>query len=442
MSKKIRDYLFLVFIGLFVFLTVIFSLYASGYKFNLSWPLKLNKFLQKTGMLIVSTTPSGATIYLNDKPLSTSSFSLWRKNYLTSDAKIKNLLPGDYTLSLERSGYWPFEKKIRIDSGQTTFVENINLFRFNEPSLVTLTIPGELKISPNNRYLYLAQTKEIWNLKSQSVKTLPLETVTAGQWLSNDKLLAGGYIFNPEKTADLDYTKIIGAEASHWFYEEATGRLYYQNKNSLNRLEADSRTNTLLINGENFLTYEPRSDHLFLVVSKENRTILQDYNIKTQKVDSERELPNVGLYQFVPDKQKFLSLYDSKNKTLYLFNPSDLKNSNETIKNIISWQWPSPEQLIYNNAWEIYSFDVRQNRAALITRVSEEITKIIWHQGSEYLIFSTAKSLNIVDLKNGTITTIFRAAKIADLALDEKNDLLYFWADINNQKGIYKILLQ
>ena len=112
MSKKFRDRLFLFFIAIFILMTVLISLYASGYKFNLSWPLKFNRLLQKTGMLNVATIPKGAYIFLNDKEQTGAVFSLFKKDSLTTPNKIKNILPGEYVLRLEREGYWPYEKKI------------------------------------------------------------------------------------------------------------------------------------------------------------------------------------------------------------------------------------------------------------------------------------------------------------------------------------------
>jgi len=441
MSKKIRDYLLLAFVVSFVFLTVIFSLYASGYKFNLSWPLKFNKLLQKTGMLIVASQPAGATIYLNNKPQKDSSFKPWKKNYLTTSAKIKNILPGEYLLRLELAGYWPFEKKISVNSGETTFAEDINLFLAAEPLLITPTVKSELTISQNKKYLYLAALKQIWNLKSSQAKELP-GAETSSQWLAGDKLLSAGIIFSAEKTTELNYRKMIGSEAKQWFYEENTGRLYYQHQNSLNRLESDGRTNTLILNNRSDATFEPRNDHLYLVNENQGQIVLQDYNLKNKKIDQELVLPTVGQYRFIFDGQATLSLYDEKNKTLYLINPNNLGANPTTLKNVISWQWLGNGRLLYNNPWEIYLFDLKTNQTSLVTRVSEAITKIIWHPDNNYLIFSSAQSLKAVDLKNGTTINLLSAAQIANPVLDEKNDYLYFWADINQQQGIYKILLQ
>ncbi len=154
MSKRIRDSLFIAFVFLFIVLTILVSLYATGYKFNLRWPPRLSAILVKTGMLVVDTNPSGAIIYLNDKPQTNPVLSVFSKNYVTTNAKIKNILPGQYDLRLERDGYWPFTGKINIYSGQTSFVENVNLFRNNLPMLVATSTTSNLLLSPNRQYLY------------------------------------------------------------------------------------------------------------------------------------------------------------------------------------------------------------------------------------------------------------------------------------------------
>lgn len=111
MSPKTRNYLFIFFIVFFIVGTVLISLYASGYRLSLSWPLKFNRLLIKTGALNLDTNPRGAVIYLNGQARNEAALLSFKKNILTTPAKIRNLLPGEYDLTLERDGYWPFQKK-------------------------------------------------------------------------------------------------------------------------------------------------------------------------------------------------------------------------------------------------------------------------------------------------------------------------------------------
>ena len=107
MSKKFRDFLFIAFIVLFVFITFFVSVYAVGYSLNISWPPRFDQVFQKTGMLILDSEPTGASIFLNGNKQRRSFLLDLGRNEITTPVKIKNLPPGEYTLRLEKEGYWP-----------------------------------------------------------------------------------------------------------------------------------------------------------------------------------------------------------------------------------------------------------------------------------------------------------------------------------------------
>lgn len=406
MSKKIRDYIFIVFTILFIAGTIIISLYASGLQINFSWPLSFNRLLIKTGMIAIKTDPKGATIYLNDQPQTNFSVNPWKIKYLTTPTKVKNVLPGDYDLSLKLPGYLPLTKRITVYSGQTTFVENINLFRSDQPRFI-------------------------------------MATSSIDAWLqSNDRLLANGNLVNSTDNNNVNYRQLLGAGASNWYNDKDQNRLYYQNGNSLNYFSLNSRASTLIMNGENYLDYEPRGDNLFLVTIKNGQTVLQKYSLKTKKIEQELRLPTVGHYAFIHEDRVWLTLYDDQNKTLYLINPSNIISGGQTISGVVSWQWLDDQTLFYNNDWEIYLFDLQKNNNSLLTRVGEKIIKIIWNENKNYLIFSTANSLSAYDQKIGLITKILTVNSVATPVLDNPNDTLYFWAKIGQQEGVYSLLLQ
>lgn len=406
MSKKIRDYIFIVFTILFIAGTIIISLYASGLQINFSWPLSFNRLLIKTGMIAIKTDPKGAIIYLNDQPQTNFSVNPWKIKYLTTPTKVKNVLPGDYDLNLKLPGYLPLTKRITVYSGQTTFVENINLFRSDQPQFI-------------------------------------IATSSIDAWLqSNDRLLANSNLVNPADNNNVNYRQLLGAGASNWYNDKDQNRLYYQNGNSLNYFSLNSRASTLIMNGENYLDYEPRGDNLFLVTIKNGQTVLQKYSLKTKKIEQELRLPTVGHYAFIHEDRVWLTLYDDQNKTLYLINPSNIISGGQTISGVVSWQWLDDQTLFYNNDWEIYLFDLQKNNNSLLTRVGEKIIKIIWNENKNYLIFSTANSLSAYDPKIGLITKILTVNSVASPVLDNPNDTLYFWAKIGQQEGVYSLLLQ
>jgi hypothetical protein len=309
--------------------------------------------------------------------------------------------------------------------------------------LLIIPVPvGEIELSPSRKYIYASGSQKIITLKTEQEKTLPFPTDETGVWRKNsDELLSGGRLFNAEKKTETDYRQLIGTDASDWYYDENSNRLYYRNKNSLAYLDLNQNNSVLVAAGEDYQTYEPRGEELFLVTGGTS-TVLKKYSLKTKKNEQEIVLPNVGHYLFQRGDSKFLTVYDDQNKTLYLLNPANIASSEKIIKNVTSWQWLDEESLLYSNNWEIYFFSLKTGTSSLLTRVSEEIVKIIWNKNDEYLIFSTTQSLNAFDLKTGIITAIFKTEKIASPVLDDKDGILYFWAQIGQQEGLYRIFLQ
>ena len=109
------------------------------------------------------------------------------------------------------------------------------------------------------------------------------------------------------------------------------------------------------------------------------------------------------------------------------------------MRNIKSWQWLDNDNLLYSNGPEIYQLDLENNRNELVARYGESINDLIWYKKKDCLIFSTAGSINVFDLKAGLTTKLASAEKIYSPVIDEKNATLYFWASVSGQDGIYKL---
>lgn len=442
MSKKFRDWLFLAFLFLFIIMSIITSLFASGYRFNLSWPLRFDQLLQKTGTLVIATSPKNAFIFLDDRLQKQTAFSLMKKDYISTPAKIKNLLPGEYFLRLEKENYWPLERKIKIESGQTTFAENINLFLTDLPILIQASTSSLISLSADKDYLYLQNSGKIVDLKSGLESPLSATSEARPYWLGNGgRLFTNGLIIDLNRGTSLDIAAAIGSDISDWQYSSSDDRIYYSRPGSISRLETDNKTSKIIAQGENYLTYEPRNDKIFFVVISDGKIWLRGQTIDGGERAGELELPNAGNYQFCTGNEKYLCLYDNNNATLYLINPNNW-NDAAIIKNAKNWSWINDNELIYNDAWEISIFKLNSNSSNLITRFSEPISEVIWNKDGNYFIFSTDTSIHIGDSKNAETITIFKTEKVGPMVLDEKNNLLYFYAKINQQEGIHKLQLQ
>lgn len=443
MTYRIRHWLFRFFVLLFIVLTTYTSLYATGYQINWRGEWRLDRLLVKTGTLALNTQPTGAKIYINDRLQSIFSWRKFSDNNLTTPAKIKNLAPGEYDLRLEKDGYWPWEKKLNILAEQTTYAEDINLFKKDSILNILACNCQEISLSPNRRYLLLKQGQKIIDLKTSKETPLSLDRpIGQVEWLGNNNQILIDYrLFNLSDFTSLDYAKIIGPDISQLFYREADGRLYYEYKNSLNYYDANQKTSTKILSGSNYLSYSFKGDYLFFLSSQDKKIILSSYSLNDQSVKN-IEIPYPGDYKFLDNDFNWLTLYDQKSKSLYLIDPLSLKLVREGIKNFRGGLWLANDKLLYYTDFEIYLFDLKQNNKILINRVGESISDLVWQAKNNYIIYATKTSLNTLDLATDTITPILKADNISSIFLDSKTSTLYFTAKVNNQSGLYKMIVQ
>ena len=273
MSKKIRDWLFLVFIALFVFITFFVSIYATGYSFKLSWPLHFNQIFQKTGMLIVDSEPSGAVVYLNGDRLRRSFLlDLGRSDTLTPN-KIKNLAPGEYILRLEKDGYWPLEKKIMIYPGQTTFAEDFILFKRSLPLNLSLCSPQKIELSPDKKNIILPDDGTAINLKTEVKSDLgKLGEENEIQWSKDGaQVLFGGKLFNLEgKQGAYDLSQ-LGKEASNFYWDENAKKIYYQADKQISCVLTENNTVSTILSGSDYAAYTVYKNLIYTIERQDGK---------------------------------------------------------------------------------------------------------------------------------------------------------------------------
>src|SRR3989339_689587 len=137
---------------------------------------------------------------------------------------------------------------------------------------------------------------------------------------------------------------------------------------------------------------------------------------------------------------------NNDNKILYKIDPYDnFKPLRETINNITKTYWADDTRLLYTNDFEVWIFNLKNLQKKLLTRISQKIDNIIWHPSNNNIIYSTNKNINVIELDDRekyNITKIIELDGITNTVLNKKGDTLYFYAQIGNQKGLYKLLIQ
>ncbi|MDD5290909.1 MAG: PEGA domain-containing protein [Patescibacteria group bacterium] len=476
MTLKIRRILFFLFVIIFFIVTPWLSFYAAGYKIKLSWPPDFRQPLQKTGMFIFDTSPRGAKIFIDNKPsqLFLQKYFNKERSYIKTPAKIKNILPGEYDIRLELPGYWPWEKKLKVEPGQATYAEDVYLFKKDLPLQITSFIPEEKnfsrlpirKIEPSfdKRYFFVLNEEKINIIEAggNDVFSLPLSSIktrfepgSPAIWSPDStKIIAGRVALDLKNGNKITYLdNFLGGQADNFKWGIDSNLLYYQSGSSIGYLDLAAGSKKILGSGENYYDYLVKNDNIFFISGTGKTLKLKGISLKNGEPIKDISLPFSSAYRLINPGHNLINLYDNIHQLLYLIDPFAAINPlREVVNNIKYSEWLDNNRLLYANDFEIWIFDMDTSGSVLgtagkkiLVRISEPITNVLWHPSKNYIIYSTDKTINTIELdergKRNT-TELIKVDQIYSLSLDQKGNTLYFGAKIGNQEGLYKLEIQ
>ncbi|MFA6988438.1 MAG: hypothetical protein WC197_00065 [Candidatus Gastranaerophilaceae bacterium] len=406
MTLRTRKILYFTFLLAFFIITPLLFLYAAGYKIG------SNLSFEKTGILIIDTNPPNAEIYLNGKiqqKFLKKIFSQEESN-LTTPIKIKGLLPGEYDIKLTLNNYWPWEKKLKILPGQSTFIEDVILFKIDLPLILQNGNFDSFSLSPDNKYLIgnnpemISRTKlsDDSNSSYLSTSTNALLTDTISWSPDGQKFIANNHLFNLNEWGEpISLEKIIGKNIHDLKWNPSEdNKIYYSSNGSAYVFDLAKDISKRLIDEMAFTDFLPKDNFLYFVTKKENEVSLNAVDLDSQKQTGKTNLPSSD-YVFINQNNRFLNLYDTLHNILYIIDPkSAVKPLKETINNIKIAKWVDENRLIHANDFEIWLLDINTFNRTLITRVSHQIKDIFWHPNNNYIIYTTDKQINIIELDN------------------------------------------
>lgn len=444
MTLKVRKLLSIIFILLFLTITPAIMLYAAGYK------LGKNGFsVERTGMFIIDSMPPGAKISLNGKAQETWMSSLFnRKNFITTPAKIKNLLPGEYDVSLELDGYWSWRKKLTVSPGASTFAENIFLFKNDLPAEIMSAEIKTVSLSPDkNQVLIISPGKlNFLNLADESAKTINQNGLSGNHiaWSkTQNKIVIDNYLYNAgdlKSVADLG-NLAAGAFNFKWF----NNILYFRDKTSIYRLNAANLPEKI-IGHKNFNDFLIKDGYLYLANGRGSAANLEIIDPASGRLVKNIDLPLPADYSFINQEHNLLNLYDNNRKILYLIDPSAAYQPMiETINNLKTAVWANSNDLLFTNDFEIWLYNLETKEKTLVTRISDIINNAALHPNKNYIIYSTEQTINVIELderEKRNITELVKFDLISWLALNAEGNILYFSGRIGNSSGFYKLLIQ
>jgi hypothetical protein len=443
MSIGKRYTLLVILVIIFVITAPVVVLYTAGYRYNFS----KNK-VEKTGILVIASEPRGAQISINGKNVEDA-----------TPARIKNLMPSNYAIRVEKDGFYPWEKTLTVKSKLTTFAENIMLFKKTLPMQV---INGDIKsfsISNDGDKIayYEKGAVKIFDIASKSVKELYKNSseITSIVWSENDekilvteRLFPNFRIVNADgnetpflpKTLGYNFTELIfdsgSANTAFGFVLTGaqTGMLHQIDLKEKKIKASRAIGNSFIAEGDKIYTIE---------LAAKNKYLLKK-SFKDSAVEEQITLMPYGNYKFLELKNDLMTvLHKERGELVYI----NFKNSDENT--ILESDARTAiftkdlGKLIIKKDFEILVYDFAAKQKDLITRYGKEIKKAIWHPEGGYLFFNLDKTLEVIELDNRggsrSQISLTQFDEIRDFAVDSKGEVIYFTGKIGAQQGLFEL---
>jgi hypothetical protein len=409
-----------------------------GYRYNIG-----KGRVQKTGIIRVTSVPSGADIYLNGTKYGLSQ----------TPARIEKLLPGDYEIKLSKDGFYDWQKKLPVYENGTTFAEKVILWKKSAASVISTTTADSWLVSPDKNIVAITD-------KLGSVSLLDINSGIFGE-------TSGGSFETITSISSYDDLKLSSFSPSgRYIIAEAVkgGKTAYYLIDTLSK-------NNKKISSQDFINvkWEASSDNLYAL----DKTGLWTINLASLKpqistkglIASDFYVSNKSLY-FIADgvlKRQALGennssaveklscadcrIYGIKSNRLIALGAGgdmsiidlnrQVKTINAKAKNI---DWLNPNSMIFSNDYEIFIYEFAKSDPELITRLGSPITSAIWHPNGRHLIFSTDNKIKIIELDNRELRNIIEINDSAAsfMTADRAGNNLYF----SSASGINKLNLQ
>lgn len=455
MTIKTRRLIYITFMLIFLIAAPILILYAAGYRYN----FKKTKF-QKTGAIFAETEPKGADIFIENE-----------KKLAKTANQIGKLLPGEYSVRLEKDGYFPWQKKLTVEPEKVVFIKKLILLKNSQVPALLLEKPILASLnSPDNQnsmaVILNNGQQELWltALTRQQNLALALEyqtdkTFELVNWSPSSKKILikiinkkqiDYLIINVEKPEEIttlsEFTSLTwplkdlirikwDLDNDNYLYGQKGTDIYKINLASRqSELQTIKTAGDFLLIGDSFFYWGTEAGYLL-----KNSLANPLADIKPIV-----KLPPAKNYNFLESLPNFIMAVDADSQNLFAINP----NKEETIfsgraKNI---HWSADkQQLLYYNDWEMWIYYLADNSKELIARYGNEIEEVVWYPLGGYLFFNqkTGENQNELiaielDSRDYRQTfTLAKAEKIDGLATDSAGANVFFSAKIGNQEGLY-----
>lgn len=387
MKRRTRYLLIILGFIFFLITAPLIVLYVGG----ITYDFDQNRYV-KTGILVVNTDPTGAKLFINDLPEG------------STPKRVKFLKPGEHTVTLSKTGYFPWTKRLEIKSEKATWtavgVDNVHLIKneLNIKNLATDAVDFEFT---NDGLIYLT-TKQVVFIKDDKINVnnnLALPKPVNKIQMSPNKQLA---------LLSGDEAMLLLEVNSKKFYEltslrnptsllefSSTNELFHLDQGTLSKVNwEDSTLNPITTDVTAFTTAE---NSIYILEDDEpNKSTLQVFPRNTDPSQAQTLTSNVTRF----NKPKLLV---TKNKEIFILGDGTVyKVNNELTKvadSVIDWQYISDtNSLMFISPSELNHYDFSNGTTELISRSSNSFMAPLLETNIGYTFFGQNSELLALEL--------------------------------------------
>lgn len=439
MKLATRQILFVLFFLVFIVAAPAIVLYTAGYRYNFrSWQIV------QTGVLSLTSFPRGATVVIDDIPQTTR-----------TPAVFKNLIPGQHTIRIERTGYTAWEKTLEIESHTTTFADDITLFPHSLPSL-SLALEQDSGAEIHRESGSIAHLKrdkewtEVWVEQAENerlVSRLPLapDAPVTMEWSAGGGALALRSEQNNSAEillvslfdgATLPVTELYPTMTTGWWDPRIEGRYFVRDKQGVWDVGFPEGKNPLLHEDIQRLTVD-NGEHITL------QSVADRTAVSVQQATSVGSLLTYlprGDYAFA-DAPAWLSLLvEPTRQEITLIDRGQSEPIRLTAR-ATAWRWDeTKDRLLYTDGYELHLYDRHARTDETLTRVSDPIIDVAWDAHGNTVFYAQQATVSSVELDRRdqrNTNTLVSAEMIQHIWTSPDGTILSVEATVDGTYGIW-----
>ncbi len=438
--------LLFVFIAAFLITAPLVVLYTAGYRLNLE-----NGHIVRTGLFSVTSIPKDANILVDgDERDSTPGF-------------VKNLIPRDYRVLIQKDGYHDWTKTLPIYSHETTFVEDVTLFLDNEPTNLISADIASSTIGPDQSTLAYITTSaswiELWTHIIETSEQSLLYRISGTNtdaiditWsadgdrilIEQDQGLSGSFTviersgLNPIELDDISERPIT---AAWWHPTDPLALLFTTTRGTF--------VYRLLSDTVNEIYPEPTLATLIEgqpVIIEQNDGSVSVFRYVDEQASLLAYLAS-GTYELLGAAEPLLLLHETQHDKLILIDTS--QDDQPILLSVdgkgAEWAPDDSGRLLYWSDFEVHVYDPETYSDELLTRIGEPTQTATWHPEGNAILVSRANTIEAVELDwrdQRNIIELATGTNISTLWVTQNGRVAYFVGEVTPDRGLFKLELQ